>query len=451
MAGGEGGPSFDSTPSWIIGVVVLIIVSISLVVEKLLHHLGQILTRKNKKPLYDALLKIKEELMLMGFVSLLLAVFQGSVQKKCIREDVARHWLPCHSVVHEDNPTSNTATAHFTIFSKTGRKLLAEAASDFSCPAGKVPFISLDVLHRIHYLIFILAVVHVVTCTLTVVLGKVKINQWRKWEESIRIKNHFDDGNGNNDRVIDLHSLTFFKDRFEGVDADKRNYVISFFKHLCGIVTKADYETMRMGFILTHFNGDYRFHFHKYLVYAYEADFKKVVSISWFLWLLAVMSLSFNVAGWHIYTWISIVPLLLLLIVGTKLEQVITDLAIYVAQRHTVIVGQVKIQPSDDYFWFKKPSLVLQTIHIVLFLNSFGIAIFIWTWTQFGFHSCIMGQAEYVYPRIVIMVLVQTICSYSTLPLYAIVTQMGSSYNKAAMERYGSSHNTPVGVASNTS
>jgi len=41
MAGGEGGPSFESTPSWIVGVAVLIIVSISLVVEKLLHHLGQ--------------------------------------------------------------------------------------------------------------------------------------------------------------------------------------------------------------------------------------------------------------------------------------------------------------------------------------------------------------------------------------------------------------------------
>lgn len=433
MAGGEGGPSFESTPSWIIGVVVLIIVSISIVVEKLLHHLGQVLKKKDKIPLYEALLKIKEELMLMGFVSLLLAVLQDRVQKRCISVDLAEHWLPCHN----DKLANGTTTAHFSLLANTGRHLLAdEGESSFSCPEGKVSFVSVDVLHRLHYLIFILAIVHVATCTLTVVLGKVKINQWRKWEESIRLKNHFDESNG--EKVINLHSLTFFKDRFEGVDAHKRNYVISFFKHLCGIVTKADYEAMRMGFVLAHFNGDPRFHFHKYMVYAYEADFKRVVSISWFLWLLAVISLSLNVAGWHIYTWISIVPLLLLLVVGTKLQQVITELAIYVAQRHTVIVGPVRIQPSDDYFWFKKPKIILTTIHIILFLNSFGLAVFIWTWSQFGFHSCIMGDAIYVYPRMVLLVLVQTICSYSTLPLYAIVTQMGSTYNQEAMERYGS-------------
>ena len=69
----------------------------------------------------------------------------------------------------------------------------------------------------------------------------------------------------------------------------------------------------------------------------------------------------------------------LLLIVGTKLEQVITELAIYVAQRHSVIVGDVRIQPSDDHFWFSQPKYVLYLIHFILFLNSFGFAVFFWT------------------------------------------------------------------------
>ena len=42
----------------------------------------------------------------------------------------------------------------------------------------------------------------------------------------------------------------------------------------------------------THFNGDYRFHFHKYMVYAYEADFKKVVSIR-LVYFLRLVSLGF--------------------------------------------------------------------------------------------------------------------------------------------------------------
>jgi len=40
---------------------------------------------------------------------------------------------------------------------------------------GKVPFISLGVLHDLHHLIFILAVVHVITCTVTVLLGEVQV------------------------------------------------------------------------------------------------------------------------------------------------------------------------------------------------------------------------------------------------------------------------------------
>jgi len=72
------------------------------------------------------------ELMLLGFVSLLLAVFQDNVQKRCIKEDVAKHWLPCHK-----NSTSSTTTAHFSLLSNQGRRLLAEDTVPFSCP--KVP------------------------------------------------------------------------------------------------------------------------------------------------------------------------------------------------------------------------------------------------------------------------------------------------------------------------
>ena len=48
-------------------------------------------------------------------------------------------------------------------------------------------------------------------------------------------------------------------------------------------------------------------------------------------------------------------------------------------QRLGVVLEQVRFQPSDDYFWFKKLKILLNTIHIILFLNSFGISIFIWT------------------------------------------------------------------------
>lgn len=52
---------------------------------------------------------------------------------------------------------------------------------------------------------------------------------------------------------------------------------------------------------------------------------------------------------------------------GTKLEHIITQLAQEVAEKHTVVEGDIVIQPSDELFWFGKPKLVLYLIHFILF------------------------------------------------------------------------------------
>ena len=54
----------------------------------------QRLMRSRKKPLYEALLKVKEELMLLGFISLLLTVFQGPMGKLCVSPGTMHHLLP---------------------------------------------------------------------------------------------------------------------------------------------------------------------------------------------------------------------------------------------------------------------------------------------------------------------------------------------------------------------
>ncbi|KAK1315108.1 MLO-like protein 1 [Acorus calamus] len=167
-----------------------------------------------------------------------------------------------------------------------------------------------------------------------------------------------------------------------------------------------------------------------------EADFRKVVGISWYLWVFVVVFLLLNVNGWHVYFWIAFIPLILLLAVGTKLEHVITQLAHEVAEKHAAIEGDLVVKPSDDHFWFHRPQIVLFLIHLILFQNAFEIAFFFWILFTYGFNSCIMGQVGFIIPRLVIGVIVQILCSYSTLPLYAIVTQMGSSFKKEIFEEH---------------
>ncbi|CAL9129077.1 unnamed protein product [Musa acuminata var. zebrina] len=429
----------EFTPTWIVAAVCSLIVVISLVAERLLHRLGKVLKRKNQKPLFDALQKVKEaELMLLGFISLLLTVFQGVIQGICIPEGWSLHMLPCKK---EERITK----AHFqTAFSAghfggVGRRLLTGGGSGAAAHClskGKVPLLSLEAIHQLHIFIFVLAVTHVAFSALTMLLGGAKIRQWKQWEDSIQ-KEITGDGAAPK-QVTHVNQFQFIRDRFNGIGADSvfTSWLHSFVKQFYGSVTKSDYTTMRLGFIMTHCQGNPKFNFHKYMIRTLEADFKKVVGISWYLWVFVFIFLLLNVNGWHTYFWISFIPLILLLAVGTKLEHIITQLAHEVAEKHSAIQGDLVVKPSDDHFWFRRPRIVLNLIHFILFQNAFEIAFFFWILTTFGFDSCIMDQIRFIVPRLVIGVVIQLLCSYSTLPLYAIVTQMGSYFKKAIFDEH---------------
>ncbi|KAI3526406.1 hypothetical protein L1887_05658 [Cichorium endivia] len=434
MAGSEGeGTSLEFTPTWVVAAVCTLIVGISLAVERLLHYAGKKLKKAGQKPLYEALQKIKEELMLLGFISLLLTVFQTRIIKICVNEGLMDHLLPC-SLNARDEATKPKpeATSHL-------RHLLAEeaTAAGYCAKKGKVPLLSLEALHHLHIFIFVLAVVHVTFSVFTVVFGGLKIRQWKHWEDSIA-KENFDASKVLKPRLTHVKDHDFIKTRFVGIGKGSaiRGWVHSFCKQLYGSVTKSDYVALRLGFITTHCKANPKFNFHKYMIRALEDDFKKVVGISWYLWVFVVVFLLLNINGWHTYFWIAFVPFILLLAVGTKLEHIIIQLAHEVAEKHIAIEGELVVQPSDDHFWFHRPRIVLFFIHFILFQNAFEIAFFFWIWVQYGFDSCIMGQVRYIIPRLIIGVFIQILCSYSTLPLYALVTQMGTHFKKSIFDEH---------------
>ncbi|ERN20156.1 hypothetical protein AMTRI_Chr06g201430 [Amborella trichopoda] len=444
MAGGEGaeaGLSLEYTPTWVVAAVCSVFVFISLFLERFLHFLGKFLKRKNQKPLFEALQKVKEELMLLGFISLLLTVFQGLIGRICIPESFVRHMLPCE----KEGAPSSSETKHFQSFFSsdiTGnkRRLLAEAASTelgHCAKQGKVPLLSLEALHHLHIFIFVLAIVHVTFCVITVILGGLKIRQWEHWEKSIA-QEKYDTDEVLKTKVTHVQHHSFIREHSLGLAKDSAllSWLMSFIKQFYPAVTRSDYITLRLGFIMTHCKSNPKFDFHKYMIRALEADFKKVVGISWYLWIFVVLFLLLNVDGWHTYFWIAFIPLFLLLAVGTKLEHIITQLAQEVAEKHTAIEGDLVVRPSDDHFWFHRPRIVLYLIHFILFQNAFEIAFFFWILTTFGWDSCIMGQVRYIIPRLIIGVIIQVVCSYSTLPLYAIVTQMGTTFKKAIFDEH---------------
>ncbi|KAI3760319.1 hypothetical protein L1987_50713 [Smallanthus sonchifolius] len=422
MADHEGeGTSIEFTPTWVVAAVCTVMIGVSLAVERLLHYAGKKLRKEGRKPLFQALQKVKEELMLLGFVSLLLSVCQSRIVKICVDENIMKHFLPCPLDAKENSHTRENKAA----------------TVGYCALKNKVPLLSLDALHHLHIFIFVLAVVHLIFSVLTVVFGGAKISQWKQWETSTK------EDNFNTPKVIVpkttyVQEHDFIAKRYMGLG--KRSTVLgwlkSFIKQFYGSVTESDYVALRLGFIMMHCRGNQKFNFHKYMMRALEDDSRKVVGISWYLWVFVIIFLLLNIDGWHTYFWIAFIPLILLLAVGTKLEHVIIQLAHEVAKKQAVIEGEPIVKPSDEHFWFHRPKIVRFLIHFILFQNAFEIAFFFWILVQFGTNSCIMGKMIYIIPRLIIGVFVQALCGYSTLPLYALVTQMGSNFKKSIFDEH---------------
>ncbi|XP_020249875.1 MLO-like protein 1 [Asparagus officinalis] len=425
--GGEDQVKLEFTPTWIVAAICAGVVLISLLVEHLLNFLGKLLQRKKQKALYEALQKVKSELMLLGFISLLLVVFQGTIQKVCIPKNIIQHMLPCK---YSDEAAAQAFTSLIHV---NGRRLLASSGSGSICKKGKVPVLSVEAIHEMHLFIFVLAITHVTLSGLTLFFGGLKMRQWRRWEESIQ----------NNVKVhVSPSKKTMFttlRDIPNGISDDRGiilSWLSSFFKQFYGSVSKSDYTTMRHYFVMTHCRGNQKFNFQTYMVRALESDFEKVVGLSWYLWILVVVLLLINAYGWHAYFWISLVPLVVLLTVGTKLEHIIIQSAHEIAEQQLAIEGGLAVNITDDHFWFHRPRIMLFFIHFILFQNAFEVAVFFWVLITYGIDSCVMDKPGFIASRLLISVFVQIICSYSTLPLYAFVAQMGSALKGVIFEEH---------------
>ncbi|PQQ04905.1 Mlo-related protein [Prunus yedoensis var. nudiflora] len=119
--------------------------------------------------------------------------------------------------------------------------------------------------------------------------------------------------------------------------------------------------------------------------------------------------------------------IMIILLVGTKLQVIITKMGLRIQERGEVVKGSPVVQPGDDLFWFNRPRLILYLINFVLFQNAFQLAFFAWSWYEFSLKSCFHEHTEDIIIRVSMGILIQILCSYVTLPLYALVTQMGST------------------------
>lgn len=420
--------TLQKTSTWSVAVVCVVLLAISIFIEHIIHLLGKWLKNRRKPALFEALEVVKNELMLLGFISLLLTVFQEHIAGICISENIAYTWLPCSEEELSKIYPNGRRLLDFSAGPISRRSLATKGYDKCTKEEGKVAFVTAYGIHQLHIFIFVLAIFHVLYGITTLALGTFKMRKWKVWENETKTTEY--------QFYNDPERFRFARDTSFGrrhLSFWSRSpislWIVCFFRQFLGSVTKVDYMVLRHGFIMAHLAPENApsFDFQNYISRSLEEDFKVVVGISPTIWFTAVLFLLSNTHGWYSYLWLPFISLIIILMVGTKLQVIITKMGLRIQERGDVVKGTPLVQPGDELFWFGRPRFILFLIHFVLFQNAFQLAFFAWSTWQFKVQNCFHYKPEEIIIRIAMGVIIQILCSYVTMPLYALVTQMGST------------------------
>ncbi|CAL2246921.1 unnamed protein product [Prunus armeniaca] len=420
------GGSLEETPTWAVSVFALFFFVLSFIIDSSIHHLTTFLNRRRRKSLNRALMKFKTEMMKLGLVSLLLTISEVPISKICVAQTLADTFLPC-KYVEDAEPAVSSATqlsgSNSTSFSK-------EVNDENYCEAkGMVSLVSREGVLQLNIFISLLAVFHVLYCILTMFLGMAKMRKWNAWEDETQTLEYQIRNDSRRFQLI--HQTPFGKRHLKFWSKHPLLlWPVCFARQFCGSISKADYMTLRNGFIEANFTKSSNFNFLKFLARAFDDDFEQVVGIRFWIWLFSILFIFSSAHVFYNHYWLPFIPLLIVIVVGAKLEMIITKMCVE-SCKNPVIRGRLVVKLNDDLFWFGRPHWLLHLIQFVLIQNSFQLAFLTWTWFQYGQGSCLNRKREVIAIRISMGLLVQFICGYVTLPLHALVTQMGSGMKKA--------------------
>lgn len=108
---GEPARTLPKTPSWAVALVFAVMIIVSVLLEHVLQKLGHWFHKRHKNALAEALEKMKAELMLVGFISLLLTVAQDPISRICISKEAANVMWPWKLPLVPSTASTKTTSA----------------------------------------------------------------------------------------------------------------------------------------------------------------------------------------------------------------------------------------------------------------------------------------------------------------------------------------------------
>ncbi|KAK6924501.1 Mlo-related protein [Dillenia turbinata] len=435
------GKSLAETPSWAVATVVSVMVAFGFFFHGSLKRFGKWLAKTKRKSLHAAFEKIKEELMLFGLLSLLMGHWTYFVAKICVKSSLfTSRFYPC---LPEDF-AKGTMSISRVLVSKSeylnsanfsGHK---HTRSDYFCPKGHESIASYESLEQLHRFLFALGVTHVSYSFISIALAMMKIISWRTWENQAKtIANEGIEGSPKSAPPKSIRRLSTFISHNTSHPWSQHKllvWLLCFSRQFWSSINRADYMALRLGFITAH-ELPLSYDFHNYMLRSMEDEFRDIVGISVPLWIYAIFCIFLDFHGTNIYFWLSFLPALLILLIGTKLHHIVVKLAVEILASCSYS-GNHQFKLRDELFWFGRPRLLLRLIQMISFLNAFEMATFIWSLWEVRAPICFLENRKFVAVRLTFGVVTQFWCSFITFPLYVIITQMGSKFKRSLVSEH---------------
>ena len=175
MAPAQAAGLYEDPLWWIEPVIFAFFLVVSILFELALHALEHRLKHKGRNGLLAFVQGLKTEVLLFGLLSLLLSEIQPYLSMICVTVSDASATEGAHAPSNGTEGYHDAAAANTTM-AEHGRRLLAESAPS-TCKDGKVQLIPYETAHKIHVLIFMIAVSHIFMALLSLGLCLLKVSQ----------------------------------------------------------------------------------------------------------------------------------------------------------------------------------------------------------------------------------------------------------------------------------
>ncbi|EXC35341.1 MLO-like protein 4 [Morus notabilis] len=428
------GRSLEETPTWAFATVITVLVSLGFFFHVSLKQFGKWLDKTRRKSLLAALEKIKEELMLFGVLSLLMGHWIVVVAKICVKTSaLSSKFFPCALDGQVSSVDDFLVSTSESVNKSVPRKHFA--VHEY-CSQGHESFASHESLEQLHRFIFVLGTTHVFYSFAAIALAMLKIYSWRVWENEAKViaNQSLEDSPEALPNCARMRRMSTFIDHHTSHSWSQHKFLVwmlCFSRQFWSSINRSDYMALRLGFITTH-QLPLSYDFHNYMLRSMEEEFRDIVGISIPLWIYAICCIFLDFHGSNIYFWLSFLPAILILLIGTKLHRVVVKLAVEIMDNCPYMENR-RFKLRDELFWFGKPRLLLHLIQLISFQNAFEMATFIWSLWEIKEPSCFMDNRRFLAIRLSFGVISQFWCSFITFPLYVIITQMGSRFKRTVI------------------